>query len=125
TLTMCLVATITFMSISERKREFAILGAIGAPKSITLRMVIIETVTIGLFGSLIGLFLGIIAALFIVSRYTSIPVQLFMPNVISLLPLSLALETITLTTTVSCLGGIISSLMANRELTTEILRGEH
>ncbi|MEM3774054.1 MAG: FtsX-like permease family protein [Candidatus Bathyarchaeia archaeon] len=125
TLTMCLVATITFMSISERKREFAILGAIGAPKSITLRMVVIETMTIGLFGSLMGLVLGIIAALFIVSRYTSIPVQLFMPNVIDLLPLSLALETITLTTTFSCLGGIISSLIANRELTIEILRGEH
>jgi len=124
-LTMCLVATITFMNISERRREFAILDAIGAPKITALRMVAVETVTIGLLGSLIGLILGVVAALVIVSKYTSIPMQLFMPNLTDLLPLSFIVETIGLTVAVSCLGGIITALIANRKLTTEILRGEH
>jgi putative ABC transport system permease protein len=124
-LTMCLVATITFMNISERQREFAILDAIGAPKITALRMVAVETVIVGLFGSLIGLILGVIAALVIASRYTSIPMPLFMSSLTDLLPPSLIVETVGLTVGVSCLGGIITTLIANRKLTTEILRGEH
>jgi putative ABC transport system permease protein len=124
-LTMCLVATITFMNISERQREFAILDAIGGPKTTALRMVAVETVIVGLLGSSIGLILGVIAAIMIVSKYTSIPMQLFMPSLTDLLPLSLIAETVGLTVAVSCLGGIITTLIANRKLTTEILRGEH
>jgi len=125
TLTMCLVATIMFLNISERKREFAILNAIGAARATTLHIVMIEALTIGLLGSLIGLFLGLIAALFITVRYTSIPVQLIMPNIIDLLLFPLTLEIIALTIIVSCMGGLISALIAGRELTTKILRGEH
>ncbi|MEM4712996.1 MAG: FtsX-like permease family protein [Candidatus Bathyarchaeia archaeon] len=124
-LTMCLVATITFMNISERRREFAILDAIGAPKTTTLRMVAVEALTVGLIGSVIGLILGAIAAVVIASKYTSIPMQLFMSSLTDLLPLSLVVETICSTAAVSCLGGIISLLVTNREITTEILRGEH
>ncbi|MEM2336054.1 MAG: FtsX-like permease family protein [Candidatus Bathyarchaeia archaeon] len=124
-LTMCLVATVTFINISERRKEFAVLDAIGAPKTTALRMIAAETLIIGLIGSFIGLILGAIAAVVIASKYTSIPIHLFMSNITTFVPLPLVMETIGLTVVVCCFGGIISVLIMNRKLTSEILRGEH
>jgi ABC-type lipoprotein release transport system permease subunit len=124
-LTMCLVLIVTSMNISERKREFAILDAIGASRNVVIGMVAIEAFIIGLVGSLAGLFLGLIAALTIASAYTSIPIQLFIPSIGDLLPMWLVMETLTLTVMVSIFGGVISTVAAQKNFTTEILRAEH
>ncbi|MFX0080028.1 MAG: ABC transporter permease, partial [Candidatus Hermodarchaeota archaeon] len=82
-LSMILVIMVSTMNISERRRDFATLDAIGAPKSAIFRIVIIETALIGLLGGVLGVLLGSIAAVLIASIYTSIPLSMFFADLLA------------------------------------------
>jgi len=53
------IANTLSITIAQRMREFATLRTLGASRRQVLRSVIVEALVIGLFGSLVGLFLGL------------------------------------------------------------------
>lgn len=124
-LSMILVTTVAIMNVSERRREFATLDAIGAPKSSILRVVVIETSLMGLFGGLAGILLGAFAALLIASFYTSIPITSFFPGLFDLVSPTLMIEILASTVAVSCIAGAIPAIAATRISVAEVLRSEY
>ncbi len=119
------VMTFTAMNVAERRREFAILDALGAPRSFAVRLIMLETLVIGSIGSLTGVFLGLVSALIIASSYTSIPVHLFIASISDLLPLPLIAEILLVMVGVSCASGAAVTILSNRTLAAETLRVEH
>ena len=124
-LSMIFVTTVAMMNISERRRDFATLDAIGAPKSFVFKMVITETGLMGLLGSIAGILLGSVAAILVASLYTGIPISLFFLSIFDITPPLLMLEILVSTVTVSCIAGVIPSITAARMNITEALRAEY
>jgi putative ABC transport system permease protein len=124
-LSMILVTTVAMMNISERRRDFATLDAIGAPKSFVFKMVITETGLMGLFGGIAGILLGSVVAILMASLYTGIPISLFFPGIFDITPPYLMLEILVSTVAVSCIAGVIPSITAARMNITEVLRAEY
>jgi putative ABC transport system permease protein len=56
------IANTLSITIAQRMREFATLRTLGASRRQVLRAVVVEAFVIGLFGSLVGLFLGLALA---------------------------------------------------------------
>jgi len=123
--TATIVTTVSMMNISERRRDFATLDALGAPKSFIIRMVVTETGLIGLLGSVIGIIMGTIGAVFIVSYYSSISVSLVFPDLLTIVPPFFIVEIIALSVLVSCAAGLIPSMLATRAKIVSILRAEY
>ncbi len=124
-MSMVLVTTVAMMNVSERRRDFATLDAMGAPRSYVARIVVTETGLMGLIGGLIGIILGAFVALFMASVYTQIPLVLFFPSFFDIVSPTLMIEILALTVAVSCLAGIIPALTAARTKITEFLRSEY
>lgn len=124
-LSMILVMIVAMVNISERRRDFATLDAIGAPKSSIFRMVITETAVIGLIGGLFGVLLGSIAAIFVASVYTEIPLSLFFSDPLAFVPPLFILRILASTMIVSCVAGIIPSITASKMNIAETLRSEY
>jgi putative ABC transport system permease protein len=125
TISLILVMTVTVMSVSERRRDFATLDAMGAPTSYVFRTVIIETFLIGVLGGFIGILFGSLTAIVLASLYTSIPVALFFPSIFDIVPPLYMLEMFTAIVGVCCLGGIIPAISAMRVRIAEVLRAEY
>jgi len=124
-LSMILVTTVAMMNISERRRDFATLGAIGAPRSFILRLVITETTLIGLFGGLLGILVGTIATLLLASFYTNIPLTLFFQSPFDIVSPIFMAEVLTSTAIVSCAAGLVPAVNAMRANISEVLRAEY
>jgi putative ABC transport system permease protein len=124
-MSLILVMTVTLMSVSERRRDFATLDAMGAPLSHVFRLVILETSLIGVLGGAIGIFFGSLTALVLASLYTSIPLAQFFPSILELVPPLYMLEIFTAIITVCCIGGIIPAINATRMRIAEVLRAEY
>ncbi len=124
-LSMILVTTVAMMNVSERRRDFATLDAIGAPKSTLFRMVITETTLIGLLGGLVGIVLGSIAAILIASIYTNIPLSMFFFNLLDIVPPVFMIKNLASTVAVSCIAGVIPAIAASRMNISEVLRSEY
>ena len=124
-LSMIFVITVAMMNISERRRDFATLDAIGAPKSFVFKMVITETGLMGLFGAVAGILLGSIVAIIVASLYTGIPISLFFPGIFDITPPYLMFEILASTVAVSCIAGIIPSIAAAKMKIAEVLRAEY
>ena len=124
-LSMILVTMVAMMNVSERRRDFATLDAIGAPKSSIFRMVITETGLIGLFGGLAGILLGSVAAVYLTSVYTSIPVSMIFPGLFYVVSPTLMIEILASTVAVSCVAGVIPAITATRTKVAEVLRSEY
>ncbi len=124
-ISMIFVTTVAMMNISERRRDFATLDAIGAPKSFVFTMVVTETGLMGLFGGVAGLLLGSVAAVVLASLYTGIPVSLFFAGIFDITPPLLMLKILASTVTVSCIAGVVPSIAAARMSVTEVLRAEY
>jgi len=124
-LSMIFVTTVAMINISERRRDFATLDAIGAPKSFIFKMVITETGLMGLFGGVAGILLGSVAAILLASFYTGIPISLFFPGIFDITPPYLMLQILVSTIAVSCIAGVIPSIAAARMNITEVLRAEY
>ncbi len=124
-LSMVLVTTVAMMNVSERRRDFATLDAIGAPRASIFRMVITETTLIGLLGGLAGLLLGSIAAILIASFYTNIPLSMFFFDLLDIVPPLFMIKILASTVVVSCVAGIIPAIAASRINISEVLRSEY
>jgi len=124
-ISLILVMTVTVMSVSERRRDFATLDAMGAPASYVFRVVIVETFLVGVLGGVIGIAFGSLTAIVLASLYTSIPVALFFPSILEIVPPVYMLEIFAAIVGVCCLGGIIPAINAMRMRIAEILRAEY
>jgi putative ABC transport system permease protein len=124
-LSMILVTTVAIMNISERRRDFATLGAIGAPRSSIFRIVITETTLIGLFGGLLGILVGTVGTLLLASLYTNIPLTLFFPGLFDIVSPIFMVEILASTVVVSCVAGIIPAIDAMRANISEAARSEY
>jgi len=124
-LSMILVTTVAMINVSERRRDFATLDAIGAPRSSIFRMVIIETILIGLLGGLAGILLGSITAILIASFYTNIPLSMFFFDLFDIVPPLLMIKILASTIAVSCIAGVIPAIAASRRNISEVLRSEY
>jgi putative ABC transport system permease protein len=124
-ISLILVMTVTLMSVSERRRDFATLDAIGAPLSYVFRVVLLETVLIGVFAGAIGIALGSVASLVLASLYTDIPLALFFPSIFEIVPPLYMLEMFMAIVATCCLGGVIPAINATRMRIAEVLRAEY
>ena len=124
-MSLILVMMVTVMSVSERRRDFATLDAIGAPLHFVFSVVILETSLIGVFGALIGIGFGSLAALLIASVYTNIPLALFFPSIFEIVPPLYMVQMFAAIVFVCCLGGIVPALNAMRMRVAEVLRAEY
>jgi len=124
-MSLILVMTVTVMSVSERRRDFATLDAIGAPLSYVFRVVIFETSLIGVLGGILGIVFGSLAALVLASLYTNIPLAMFFPTFYEIIPPFYMFEIFLAVVFVCCLGGIIPAINATRMRIAEVLRAEY
>ncbi len=124
-MSLILVMTVTIMSVSERRRDFATLDAIGAPLSYVFRLVILETSLIGVLGGILGIAFGSLAALVLSSLYTSIPLAQFFPSIFEIVPPIYMIEIFLAVVAVCCIGGIIPAINAIRMRIAEVLRAEY
>jgi putative ABC transport system permease protein len=124
-MSLILVMTVTVMNVSERRRDFATLDAIGAPLSYMFRIVILEASLIGVLGGALGVCFGSFASLVLASLYTNIPLAQFFPSIFEIVPPFYMLEAFAAIIFVCCLGGIIPALNATRMRTAEVLRAEY
>ena len=124
-LSLILVLTVTTMNVSERRRDFATLDAMGAPLSFIFRTVLVETALIGLIGGVVGLALGAVGALILASVYANIPIQQFFPGVFTVVSPVFMVEILASTITVCCIGGIIPAIKATKTRISEVLRAEY
>lgn len=124
-LSLILVLTVTTMNVSERRRDFATLDAMGAPLSYVFRIVIVETALIGLIGGIIGLAFGSLAALTLASLYTNISLVQFFPSLFDVVPPIFMVEIFASTIIICCIGGIIPAIKAMRTRISEVLRAEY
>lgn len=124
-MSLILVMTVTLMSVSERRRDFATLDAMGAPLSHVFRLVILETSLIGVLGGALGIFFGSLTALVLASLYTNIPLAQFFPSILEIVPPFYMLEIFAAIIAVCCLGGMIPAINATRMRIAEVLRAEY
>jgi len=124
-LSMVLVTTVAMMNVSERRRDFATLDAIGAPRGSIFRMVVTETTLIGLLGGLTGILLGSIAAILIASFYTNIPLSMFFFDLFNIISPFFMIKILASTVAVSCVAGVIPAIAASRMNISEVLRSEY
>jgi putative ABC transport system permease protein len=124
-LSLILVAMVAMINVSERKRDFVTLAAIGAPQSAIVRMVLTETTLIGVLGGLTGIVVGALAAVAIASLYTAIPLAMFLPDLFNLMSALFLLRILALTVVVSCLAGLIPAVVASKANLAEVLRAEY
>ena len=124
-MSLILVMTVTIMSVSERRRDFATLDAIGASLTYVFRVVILETLLIGVLGGALGMALGSLTALVLASLYTNIPLAQFFPSIFEIVPPIYMLEIFAAVAFVCCCGGIIPAINATRMRIAEVLRAEY
>jgi len=124
-MSIMLISTVEIMNVSESRRDFATLIAIGASKLSIFRMVLAETALIGFIGGFFGLFLGGTIAVFIASSYTSIPALMFIQNFFELVSPFLAVEILALTIAVCCVSGVIPAIFVLKMNINEALRSEY
>jgi len=124
-ISLILVMTVTLMSVSERRRDFATLDAIGAPLSYVFRVVIFETVLVGVLGGVLGLFFGSLTAVVLASLFTSIPLAQFFPSVLEIVPPLYMVQIFVSVVAVCTLAGIIPAANAARTRIAEVLRAEY
>jgi putative ABC transport system permease protein len=120
-----IVTTVSIMNISERRRDFTTLDALGAPKDFIIRMVVAETGLIGLLGSIAGIIMGASAAVLIASFYSRLPVSMVFPDLFFIVPPLFMVEVIALTAVVSCVAGFILAMLAVRTRVVSVLRSEY
>jgi putative ABC transport system permease protein len=124
-LSTILVAIVGMMNVSERRRDFAALNAIGAPPAYVFRTVIVEGSMIGVVGSILGIALGSLLSAFLASFWTTIPFGQFVLSISSIVPPSYIAEVFLAGVGACCLGEIVPAVTATRMRIAENLRAEY
>ena len=120
-----LVATVEIMNVSESRRDFATLIAIGAPETSIFKMILAETSLLGVLGGSLGLLFGGVAAVFFASIYTDIPAIFFIQDFFNLVPPRLIAEALALAILICILSGIVPTFFVLRTNISETLRAEY
>jgi putative ABC transport system permease protein len=113
------------MSVSERRRDFATLDAIGAGSSHIFRIILLENSLIGFVGSMLGIVFGVIVAAFLASFYTAIPIGQFLSSIFVIVQPLYMVEVMVLVIASCCAGGIIPAINASKIRISEILKAEY
>ncbi|MEM3705678.1 MAG: FtsX-like permease family protein [Candidatus Bathyarchaeia archaeon] len=124
-LSMLLTAIVGIMNVSERRRDFATMDAMGARSSHIFKIILFENSIIGLIGSILGVFFGIIVAAFLASFYTTIPLNQSFLSIIAIIKPIYIIEIAGFVVASCCVGGIIPAISASRVRISEILRAEY
>jgi putative ABC transport system permease protein len=124
-LSMVLTAVVGIISVSERRRDFATLDAIGARSSHIFRIILLENSLIGFAGSILGIFFGVIFAAFLASFYTTIPLSQFLSSIFVIAQPFYIVEIMVLVIASCCVGGIIPAITASKVRIAEILKAEY
>jgi len=120
-----IVTLVAMINVSERRRDFATLDALGASFSSKVLIVLTEIGFIGLLGSIIGIFLGIIATVIVISFYTYIPIQMLFPDILTIASPLLLAKTVGCIVIASCVAGLIPAIAAAKTSIADILRAEY
>jgi len=124
-ISLILVMTVTVMSVSERRRDFATLNAIGAPLRYVFGIVLLEAALIGVVGGAIGLAFGSLVAIGLASVYSNIPVALFFPSIFEIVPPIYLLGIFASVVGVCCAGSIVPAVSAMQMRIADVLRAEY
>jgi ABC-type lipoprotein release transport system permease subunit len=119
-----LILVVSMITVFERRRELATFNALGIPLRSIIRVVVTETGLTGLFGWMLGLPLGLIAALLIVYWYTLGPLSILLANIFLLVSPMLVLETLLVTLVLSGVAGLIAALTLVRNNPAAMLRSD-
>lgn len=122
---LILVMNVMVMSVSERRRDFATLEAIGAPLNYVFRVVVFEASLIGVLGAALGIFFGSLSAMVLASLFTSIPLVQFFGGIFDLVPPLYILEMFAGIVIFCCVGGLVPAMNATRTRIAEALRAEY
>lgn len=120
-----IVVLVAMINVYERRRDFATLDALGASLTSKVLIVLIEIGFIGMFGSLIGIFLGAVTTVTIVGIYTNASIQMLLPNIFNMVSPLLLAEIVAGVVVVSCVAGLIPAFVAARASITDVLRAEY
>lgn len=124
-LSMILVTVFGIINVSERRRDFATLHAIGAPLSCTCRIVLFEAALIGIFGGILGIVFGSVVAVVLATLYTSVPFVQFFSGIFLIVPPLYMIKIFAFVVVVCCVGGIVPAVNATRMRIAEVLRAEY
>jgi putative ABC transport system permease protein len=124
-LSTILVAIVGMMNVSERRRDFAALNAIGAPPAYAFGTVVIESSLIGVLGTILGIALGSLLSVLLASFWTAIPYVQFVTDISSIIPPVYVGEVFLAGVGACCLGGILPAISATRVRIAETLRAEY
>lgn len=117
---MIMICIITYTSVIERTKEIGILKALGARKKDITRVFDAETLMLGVFSGLLGVFIAWLC---------TFPINAIINNMAGLdsashLQLSHALILVAISTVLTVLGGHIPARMASKKDAVEALRSE-
>lgn len=117
---MIMICIITYTSVIERTKEIGILKALGARKKDITRVFDAETIILGVFSGLLGVFIAWLC---------TFPINRIIENASGLtsashLQLSHALILVAVSTVLTVLGGHIPAKMASKKDAVEALRSE-
>ena len=115
-----MIGIITYISVLERTKEIGILRALGARKKDIKRVFNAETFIIGIFSGILGI---AIARILIIPTNIIIENASQLSNVAKLNPIH-AIILITVSVTLTILGGLIPASMASKKNPVEVLRTE-
>jgi putative ABC transport system permease protein len=124
-LSTILVAIVGMINVSERRRDFAALNAIGAPPAYAFGTVVIESCLIGVLATLLGIALGSLLSVLLASFWTAIPYGQFVADISRLIPPAYLAEVFLAGVGACCFGGIIPAINATRMRIAENLRAEY
>jgi len=105
------IANTLSITIAQRMREFATLRTLGASRRQVLRSVVVEAFVIGLFGSVVGLFLGLALAKLLNSLFVAFGIDLPKGNTV------FATRTVIVSLVVGTLVTLLASIRPARRAT--------
>ena len=120
-----IIVLVAMINVSERRRDFATLDALGASLTSKVLIVLTEIGFIGLLGSLIGVFLGTVATVTIIGIHTNASIQMLLPNMFNMVSPLLLAEIVAGVVAASCVAGLIPAFVAARASITDVLRAEY
>ncbi|MGB9676690.1 MAG: ABC transporter permease [Candidatus Bathyarchaeales archaeon] len=124
-LSITLTTIVGIMNVSERRRDFATLDAMGARSSQIFKIILFENSLIGLIGGILGVFFGIIVAAFLASFYTTIPLNQSFLGIIAIAKPIYIIEVTSFVVASCCVGGIVPAINASKMRISETLRAEY
>ncbi len=120
-----IVTLVAMINVSERRRDFATLDALGASFTSKVLIILTEIGFIGLLGSLIGVFLGAAASITIISVYTHIPIPMLLPDIFTIVSPLLLAKIVACMMIASCVAGLIPAITAAKTSIADVLRAEY